>query len=334
MGSRFLSIKGIMTSDEVEVEREITESRNDIAGLQKEIEALDEELQELVQQEKVLEDLINQEKQKSYNESMKKKRQDDWQIPAIVQYSYFDESISKYFNVESPEVMKSKKSTTDLNEISSGIIQSYQKIVALKENILYENLYRLKGVTAFPLNKSFDPEKNYLGLRFDIFSTYQKKYCTIHYVILRLQVPLPIYVKDTTSEHLQKVYSVHKSTFHVPENITKILQNPDLNVGVERFVEQIRDQLLYEQLVNDFKQFALDLTYSDLGYNDNRPVFEEQIFGDTFQLSNKNTNIQGHITTDCTIHVTSIIPNTSNDIFHIHDFPSIRRELLEILKST
>ncbi|CAH6722458.1 hypothetical protein CLIB1444_09S04016 [[Candida] jaroonii] len=323
-----------INTDGIEVEREITESRNDIASLQKEIDALDEELQELAQQEKVLEDLINQEKQKTYNENIKKKRQDDWQIPPIVQYSYFDESISKYFTVESPEVMKSKKSATDLNEISSGIMQSYQKIVALKENILYENLYRLNGITAFPLNKIFDPERNYLGIRFDIFSTLHKKYSTIHYVILRLSVPLPIFTKEASTDPLQKTYSVHKSTFYVPENTSKLLQNPDLNTGVENFVEKVRDQLLYEQLINDFKQFVIDLTYTDLGFTDDKPVFPQQSFGDYFQLTNKDIDIRGHITTDCTIHISSITPNPTNlnDIFHTHDFPSIRKHLLEILK--
>ncbi|EGV63104.1 minichromosome maintenance protein [Yamadazyma tenuis] len=165
--------------------QEINGIENDIDSLKKEIEGLEAELQREKEESKQLNKLVETERvslQRLKNLEKRKKRpqdQYDENVPPIVQHTYFDESVSDYFNVGKdfePRIVK----RIDINDLTLESAQSARKIIALKENILYENLYRLGGLTAFPLN-----DNSCLGLRFDRFDSFNKRFLSPNYVILR-----------------------------------------------------------------------------------------------------------------------------------------------------
>lgn len=237
-------------------------------GLKQEITILQQELANLQQQHKLLEKSVDEETKCDF----KPNHNDD--VP-IVHHSYFDESISKYFDIK----------PTSFNVGSA--MDDYNKIIALKENILYENLYRLIGITAFPLNRVFDPESHFLGIRFDIFSDVHKLFNTIHYVILRLTKPA------TDAKTLQNTpnslrYSVYKATCFIPEHISSQLQfdNPTKEVVV-LFTKHLRKELIQHQLQIDLEWFINDLKFNDVDIGIDGQVFKSIVkYDNIFSISN------------------------------------------------
>lgn len=103
------------------------------------------------------------------NKKRKTNDLNDFLIPGPVNHEYFDKTINKYFQNEQPRVKNNRAS--DWN--TSG-------------NILLENIYRMFGITAFPVRKPNSKSKkpNLLGIRIEIFNEIDLIFETPHYLIL------------------------------------------------------------------------------------------------------------------------------------------------------
>lgn len=104
----------------------------------------------------------------------------DVDIPETIKHNYLDESIMKYFQSNLPQSMLVRPSSTQKQPTPINDIE-------LKENILYENIHRMFGITSFPINQYLFPNSHdsILGLRFEIFSNFRRSYKLPYYCILK-----------------------------------------------------------------------------------------------------------------------------------------------------
>ncbi|ODQ44462.1 hypothetical protein PICMEDRAFT_13659 [Pichia membranifaciens NRRL Y-2026] len=86
------------------------------------------------------------------------------------------------------DILNDKNDDLDMGEIVDGrrILRS-KELQALHGDeipkIQIENVYRFNGITMFPISN--DPERIFIGIRFDVFNSYLKKFTTCHYIILK-----------------------------------------------------------------------------------------------------------------------------------------------------
>lgn len=100
----------------------------------------------------------------------KRERQfeEEYVPPEPVKHEFFDESISKYF--KTPR-------TTPKSLEGDDTVQEKTK------NVLIENVYRMFGITAFPVKDPSCPDTQ-LGVRIEIFNELEFRFETPHYIIL------------------------------------------------------------------------------------------------------------------------------------------------------
>lgn len=238
-----------MDLDRLEVE--IRHVEGDISSIGIEVDALEQERQLLLKQVQLLE--------RDFPESIDvQEKIYDSNIPPIMKHNHFDNSIREFFNVEPKS---NKRDFGSLDRVDT---------VGLKENILYENIFRIGGVTAFPLNRYlFDDDDCVLGLRFDTFSSSQGKFLTPHYVILR-QVGLV-----SKNQESRLVWSVYRHTLPVFVPIDQYLpdlQNEDQEVGLSKFAHNIRIFIAKTQYKRDKFDLLKNLTLENFGYHENIPI--------------------------------------------------------------
>lgn len=141
---------------------------HEIETLRAEVEQLEHEISKYTQDKedanKQLDELKNQPDPISENEM--DSDSNDESIPQVISHNHFDPEVARIL----AEANKAKKHTTP-EEVS---------------NILYENIFRFTGITAFPINKTLlSEDETVFGIRFDIFSAHDKKFVAPHYVILK-----------------------------------------------------------------------------------------------------------------------------------------------------
>ena len=113
----------------------------------------------------------------------------DIEIPEIIKHNYFDPSIQKYFQQSTSPSNQLSLPENTTTKIASSQLKPINDL-ELKENVLYENIFRMFGITAFPINQYLfknndDPNEQILGLRFDLYSNFTKCFQQPHYCILR-----------------------------------------------------------------------------------------------------------------------------------------------------
>lgn len=244
--------------------REIEESERDIDSLSKEIETLEDIYNKLLHEAKSCgEDDID-----SQNENNKDNTYKD--IPQILQHNHIVGPLNLYFSSNneddlSDDEIQVKKRKLDL------ITSRKKDDLEVKENILYENIYRLGGISAFPINEYlFKGEEELLGLRFDIMSHLQNKYLTPHYVILRKIATL-----DKT-ENISYNWTVYRHTLpaYVPLiDISKKLTEDDS--GILAFTKEIRQFLLKIQYKHDKFDSITKLKYNNFGINSDKGLIRK-----------------------------------------------------------
>ncbi|KAG7660848.1 MCM21 [[Candida] subhashii] len=243
----------ILANDIEDIETDINVIQSDINNLQSIKYELLNELQQLQQQ---------QQQQQQTTTATNNTRNNDipidgnyYDIPELIKHSHFDSSISSYFesstNVSSI-IPQQQQQNTPINII--------QQEIELRENILYENIFRMTGITAFPLNKHLQKEQ-LMGLRFDIYSTTTKTYSSPHYVILKklnsfdykLQIPKRNWIiyRDTLPKYIPlKEYS------NLLDESTE---------SIHLFVEQIRQFIHKTQYKHDKFDQLKSLTRNNFG---------------------------------------------------------------------
>lgn len=257
-----------MSTDPLQIE--IQEVKGDIQSLHLEIEVLDKEYSALLSQAKDLEESLRQGDEPYNLQEIHGQSKANYDIdgPPVIKNSCFDESIRKYFtNVlddveeESTEVVTKRQR---LDNIASDFKAKSETILEMKQNILYENIFRFGGVTSFPLNPFlFDDNDEIIGLRFDIFSHYKRKFITPHYVILRkiknTEKGLETTMKWEVYRHTLPVYlpiSEYSEYLHEHEEVT-----------FSKFTQQIREHLIQIQYKHDKFDFLRNIKYDHISKN-------------------------------------------------------------------
>ncbi|RLV96513.1 Central kinetochore subunit MCM21 [Spathaspora sp. JA1] len=234
-------MEATVLSKEVEVlQQDITSLSTDVASLQN---TQDELLQEI----KTLEEEIEQQQT---NHKVKEPAIVD--IPDIIKHSHFDPSISSYFKEPEEDTdMESHDATDHTTPI--------QQDLELRENILYENIFRMTGITAFPVNQYSEDEL--LGIRFDTYSTSTNTFKTPHYMILQKNNIISNSDKEQSLTEEGKIWSVYKHTLpsYVPLlEYNKILD--DSNESIIQLSTLVRNFLIKIQYKHDKLDQLLRLT--------------------------------------------------------------------------
>lgn len=233
----------------MEIDLELKTIEQDINSLKQELKSINDEIRRTQEENTILQKTVDRERHyiKKLHSKSKRPLEDDG--PPIVQHSYFHDSISKYFKIGQdfePQLIN----TVDIDHLSLGAVQSARKIIALKENVLYENLYRMGGLTAFPLN-----DKTCLGLRFDRVDGRTGSFMPPNYVILRKE---PVIVKDVETTK----WKVYKHTISQPlvNNCSgeEGLDDNQIEPFAQRIYVALTRQAFIEHLLHTFhKQLEL-----------------------------------------------------------------------------
>lgn len=163
-------------------------------------------------------------------------------IPKGFTKSKFDVSIAKFFDNSTPNVPNDA-----LKQDFSSISSRAEFIVETKENILYENVFRLSGITAFPINGMENEE--IFGIRFDNFDANKKVFNSPHYVVLRR---IDITSKDETTKTVWLVFK-HTLPVYIPyKELEQTLQNSqNSDDDIFEFATSIRRSLVSIQYKHD-----------------------------------------------------------------------------------
>lgn len=198
--------------------------------------------------------------------------------PSTTQHSHFDDSIKAYFNRSEQKYYGDE----DAEDVASTAMVTVPKkeLTELKYNILYENLYRLAGITIFPLNKQLLGNEDYLGLRFDLFSSLTRKFKTPHYVILRKAIPNEAKLAGQLGGDGDTLrWTVHRHTLPVFIPIDEY--SKQLLVGVDekdpmhvvaQFATTIRAQLLRLNYNHDKFDMLRLIKFTDFGIDREEPL--------------------------------------------------------------
>ncbi|CCH41677.1 Central kinetochore subunit MCM21 [Wickerhamomyces ciferrii] len=187
-----------------------------------------------------------------------KKFQEEYIIPEPARHEHFDSSISKYFTQQ----QTNQKNTN--HAVTSQVSHAQQKQAKL-DQILLENIYRMFGITAFPVS---DPSKGIkrelLGIRIEIFNETESKFETPHYLILEKNVKtlkwkifkhtIPIYLK---LEQLVEDYD-DLSDYKLYEFCCKLRDDLSKISYKHQIVERIRNDW-GNNIKNMEKDLALDV---------------------------------------------------------------------------
>lgn len=284
-----------MDDDRENIEEVVRHLLQDIGSLEQEMDILTKELEEVEKTNQKLQKLVDLEKLaiqliKNQEKNNRKRLQAyDENEPPIVQHSYFDDSIAHYFKTLDDFGEKPMKKI-NLDDLAIGISQSSKKIIGLGENILYENLYRLGGVTAFPLNIP-----DCIGIRFDTLLSQQGKFQKPNYVVLRKQEV------DTKAKGVEKKWVVFRHTLpsHVVNNIA--MQFDDIGFAndeeINGFANTLNATLTRSNFIKDIIEVLQNLKYQDL-ISDNQydpdaiflEITSDQLSFISFLLRPRNTS--------------------------------------------
>ncbi|KAH3682264.1 hypothetical protein WICPIJ_006774 [Wickerhamomyces pijperi] len=181
--------------DEIDKRKPILESINSLKALIREKTPTDNlERSDIINTEnkkrklnKTVEQLQEQEQQKNGTTN-----DDSGYFPAVpMEHEFFDPSIVKYF--KEPSTIRQKKPSNDQEPEPSTTTTAQGEeepdISSKLDNILLENIYRMFGITLFPL---VNPDRfrankvhELLGVRIEIFDQFKGTFETPYYLILQ-----------------------------------------------------------------------------------------------------------------------------------------------------
>lgn len=244
-----------------ELDNEIAAVEDDINALFKEVESLEAEKIDL---ENKLEELRKGNKETEDERHENKVNGID--RPSMMACRYFDESLKQYFEKEidlrtanTPDDAAIKK--RKLEHATKEVGQKTKEMVFLEDKILNENIHRLGGITAFPVNQFlFTPDDEILGIRFDVYSYFKKSFVTPYYAILTKMSQ----VTKGSSTSRRWVVKSHTLPLYVPveDYCEEIVHSQD---DFLTFAQRVRRDLLRIQHRHDKIDSLLKLKYKHFG---------------------------------------------------------------------
>lgn len=177
--------------------------------------------------------------------------------PHLIHFSYFDDSIQHFFAPagSGPVVNVDARDEKVLHHIDIKTRNA--------ESALQELLWRLGGVSAFPINNRLydDSSDALLGLRFDVLSHTLLLFLLPHYIILRRR-------EDKSASNLKWLVFRYTTPPYVPLAAFSHLL---LENNLHDFVHCVRECLVYTQYKHDKFQLVAEMTYHDI-FGDNSSV--------------------------------------------------------------
>lgn len=316
------------------IEKEIDEIKADIALIEKDLtsnqlqkQQLQEEIEALVlEQQKQAQDKTKESPVPSGPDDM------DIEIPEIIKHNYFDPSIQKYFQQSTSPSNQLSLPENTTTKIASSQLKPINDL-ELKENVLYENIFRMFGITAFPINQYLfknndDPNEQILGLRFDLYSNFTKCFQQPHYCILR---KLPFEKNDSIFYN----WIVYKHTLpsYIPvDEYSKILNendnendNGNQNNSLFKFAESIQLTLTKTQYKLDKFNQLLRFNKNQFGLDKDEAIFinlDCDLLGQRILL-NLSHNSKTQIKKTQMMGVELICSNDLIEVIHFNNFPDI-----------
>lgn len=167
--------------------------------------------------------------------------------PPLIYYEYFDDSIRHYFSQDAPPEPLAPSVQNVLHQVDTRLSGA--------QNALLELVWRLGGVSAFPINNRLydDSTDALLGLRFDILSHRTLRYLQPHYIILRRRA-------DKSDNSFWLVFR-YTTPVYVP------LAKYALFLAEDRlwhFVDLVRAYLVKTQYKHDKFDALAAITYADV----------------------------------------------------------------------
>ncbi|RCK57515.1 Central kinetochore subunit MCM21 [Candida viswanathii] len=191
----------------------------------------------------------------------------DLDIPETIKHNYLDESIMKYFQPK-PTPPRHQQQPKQANPTPINDLE-------LKENILYENIYRMFGITTFPINQYLfsNTSDTILGLRFETYSQFSHTYRLPYYAILR---------KSTTTSAKSDTATVTTWTHTAILNRYNFTDQENLS----RFAEIVYEALNKVQYKTDKFDGLTRFTKDQFGLIGDAAVFEKVSYDSQCQRVN------------------------------------------------
>ncbi|KAG2734204.1 hypothetical protein G9P44_002210 [Scheffersomyces stipitis] len=259
-----------------QLDRDIADIKGDIRSVVLELTHLQSEHQTLLEELQQLEKTQSQEFESESPDSSENSKKNtngtnthpeiDTYIPQIIRHEHFDSAISHFFTANGTSETPAKR--PKLSKLSENLLQRSERLVNLKENILYENIYRLVGVTAFPLNKfTFSAGDEVLGIRFDVYSHTRSCFLSPHYAILKKIVAVD------KEEAIVKNWTLYRHTLpvYLPlDQLQKDLQcSTSDSQAIFDFALEVRNHLVKTQYKSDKIDQLQKITLGNIGFNSN-----------------------------------------------------------------
>lgn len=240
----------------MELAAEIETLQQDITRLETELRPLQSDYDMLFRQVAQFE-AENKHKHLTKPSLPQRRTDDDDDAPPLIHYSYFDDSIKKFF----PAVAQKPEPS-----ILDDLLRIQEKATA-GQFALEESIMRFGGVTAFPINdRLYDTlDDALLGLRFDILAHSTNRYLTPHYIILRRR-PLKL------QENKWLVFRYTTPAFVPLDQFSKQLDVGDDEESLQKFAQSVRRYLVSVQYKHDKLDQLATIPYSDIGKESDLPI--------------------------------------------------------------
>lgn len=149
--------------------------------------------------------------------------------PAPIYHNHFDPEVARILEEANRATKKSSPQET--------------------ANILYENIFRFTGITAFPINKALlSADEEIFGIRFDTYSNHERRFVAPHYVILK-KIPH----EKEPNHHRWSVFR-HTLPVYIPVNEAEsVLEygQEEIDKSVVKFSKLIYGYLSQTQMKHD-----------------------------------------------------------------------------------
>lgn len=251
------------------IEKDIQEIDGDISSIKKEIAELEIKYAKLSREkEREVDGDDDDDDERADDDTNENSNMTDSKADAFQQmrHGIFDASIRKYFSESRLEedlkvVSGRKRQKTGAVERE---IDKIEQNITINESVLLENILRLNGVTAFPLNRLPYENSELIGIRFDMFSHNSQSFLKPHYAILKKgQVEL----KDSDMQMRWSVYRHTLPAYVDVEYASRKLEVEDDEIALWEFATGIRETLLVVQYRHDKIDALLDLKFGHVDPN-------------------------------------------------------------------
>ncbi|KAF5212038.1 Cenp-O kinetochore centromere component family protein [Clavispora lusitaniae] len=178
---------------------------------------------------------------------------EDEDVPPLIQYSCFDDSIRSYF-----ESMPQKPEPSIDTE---KLLVSIDCRTRGSAHALEESIWRSSGVTAFPIDDTLYDKRDdsLLGLRFDVMAHSTSRFLKPHYIILRRRQPQE---KGVTGDNTWSVFRYTTPAYVPLDRLSHLLSSGEN--GLAQFVHEVRSYLTHVQYKHDKFDSVAKITYGQL----------------------------------------------------------------------